>query len=99
MITVVAQYVARTGEGDTVASVLARHAVATRDEPGCIQFVAYRSSHEADRFLLYEQYVDEAAFSAHRATPHFQSYVEGAIVPLLAERSWERYEDVEAGHR
>lgn len=96
MITVIADYRAQPGRADEVASVLAQHVAATRAEPGCVQFVAYRSSEDADRFALYEQYVDEAAFEAHRATPHFHTYIEGKIVALLAERRWARYEEVAA---
>ena len=45
-----------------------------------------------DGFVLYEQYVDEAAFEAHRQSPHFREYIEGGVVPLLAEREWHRYD-------
>lgn len=91
VITVIAEYLARPGKGDEVADVLALHVTATRNEPGCLQFSAHRSREEADRFVLYEQYVDEAALTAHRASTHFVSYVEGTIVPLLAERRWAHY--------
>ena len=43
---------------------------------------------------LYEQYIDEAAFDAHRKTPHFQEIVEGIIVPLLDKRERELYRSV-----
>lgn len=95
MITVIAQYRAQPGEGDRVAGVLAKHVAATREEPGCVEFVAYRSPEDPDHFLLYERYVDEGAFEAHRVTPHFRDYVEKLIIPALAERRWSRYEEVE----
>ena len=50
-----------------------------------------RSEDDGDGFVLYEQYADEAAFQAHRQSPHFKENVERGIVPLLAERHWERY--------
>jgi quinol monooxygenase YgiN len=96
VITVVAQYTARPGKGDVIAGVLAKHVAATRTEPGCVQFVAYRSPEDPDHFMLYEQYVDDAAFDSHRVTPHFRAYVEDTIVPLLAERRWSRLEEIEA---
>jgi len=96
VITVVARYRAQPDRADEIARVLAEHVAATRREPGCVQFVAYRSSDDADQFLLYEQYVDETAFEAHRASAHFRGYVEGTIVPLLAERRWSRYREVGA---
>ena len=41
--------------------------------------------------MLYEQYVDEAAFGAHTETEAFGRIVLGQIVPLLAERVRETY--------
>lgn len=95
MLVVIAQYRTRAGKGDEVASVLALHRPATVAEPGCRAFVVNRSQDDGDRFVLYEQYADEAAFEAHRASPHFKRYIEGQVVPLLADRSWERYSVVE----
>ncbi|HUC14643.1 MAG TPA: putative quinol monooxygenase [Acidimicrobiales bacterium] len=95
MLTVIARYEAQSGMGDLVATTLAKHVAATRTEPGCVQFVAYRSRADRERFLLYEQYADDEAFEAHRKSPHFRSYVEGTIVPLLLERKSDRYDEVE----
>ena len=95
MLVVIAQYRTQAGRGDEVASVLAQHRPATVAEPGCRAFVVNRSQDDGDRFVLYEQYDDEAAFEAHRASTHFTRYIEGQVVPLLAERSWERYSVVE----
>jgi quinol monooxygenase YgiN len=83
MLTVIARYQVRTGMGDLVATTLAKHVAATRTERGCVQFVVYRSQKDRDQFVLYEQYTDDEAIEAHRQTPHFRSYVEGTIVPLL----------------
>jgi quinol monooxygenase YgiN len=82
MLTVIARYQAQTGMGDLIALTLAKHVAATRTEPGCVQFV------------VYEQYVDDEAFEAHRKTPHFATYVEGTIAPLLSERRAERYDEI-----
>jgi quinol monooxygenase YgiN len=95
MLVVIAQYRTQAGKGDEVASVLALHRPATVAEPGCRAFVVNRSQDDGDRFVLYEQYEDEAAFEAHRDSPHFKRYIEGQVVPLLAERSWDRFSVVE----
>ena len=94
MVTVIARYRAKADRGPEVAMALGKHLVATRKEPGCVQFLVYRSRSDGDRFLLYEQYDDAAAFEAHRASDHFKQYVEGTIVPLLAEREWDSYDEV-----
>jgi quinol monooxygenase YgiN len=39
-------------------------------EPGCRQFDVSQDPKNAQRFFLYEVYDDEAAFEAHRNTPH-----------------------------
>jgi quinol monooxygenase YgiN len=91
VLVVIARYRAQPGRGDDVAALLAPHIAATRSEPGCECFLVNRSAGDGDRFVLYEQYADEAAFQAHRDSPHFERYVLGGVVPLLAEREWERY--------
>ena len=95
MLTVIANYHAKPDKGDEVAAILARHVALTRAERGCTQFLVNRSEDDPDRFVLYEQYVDEAAFQWHRKTPHFAHYVENGIAPLLIERTWKRYRLVE----
>lgn len=94
VVTVIAVYQADAGKGDAVAAALARHVTATRAEPGCVSFIAYRDPEDTDRFALYEQYTDENAFQAHRQTVHFADYVERQIAPLLQDRSWRRYQEV-----
>jgi len=44
-----------------------------------------------------EHLVDVEASQAHRKSPYFRSYVEGTIAPLLSERQWDRYDEVEPG--
>ena len=95
MLVVIAQYRTKAGQGDEVAAALALHGPEAAAEPGCRAFVVNRSREDGDRFVLYEQYDDEAAFQAHRETSHFKTYIEGRVVPLLAERSFERFSIVE----
>lgn len=95
MEIVVAHYRAAEGQANAVASVLARHAAESLAEPGCLQFDVNRDLGDPDSFLLYERYVDEAAFEAHGRTAHFQRNIEETVLPLLAERTWRRYRAVE----
>lgn len=96
LVTVIAEYQAHAGRGDEVATILARHVAATRAEPGCVNFTAYRDPEDPDHFALHEEYTDENAFQAHRKTAHFVAFVEEQIVPLLLDRSWRRYHEVPA---
>ncbi len=90
MRALMARYTAEPGNGDAVASALKEMAEAVaRDEPTCFTYHAARSTDDPDVFVLYEEYVDEAALLAHRETPHFKTLIEGTIVPLLASRERE----------
>lgn len=87
MRVLLATYVARDGMGDTVAAALREMATLVRThEPGCTLYRACRSSDYPDAFVLYEEYVDDAALHAHRQTPHFKAIIEGTIAPLLERR-------------
>ena len=93
MIVLVVKYYAKPGQGNAVQAALERMAPLVKEhEPGCVLYQASRSRDDADLFLLYEQYADEAALQAHRETPHFREIIEGTIVPLLERRERELYE-------
>ncbi len=92
MIVLVARYYVKQGKGDEVEAHLKRMAPLVKEhEPRCKLYLANRSQEDPDQFLLYEQYADEAALEAHRATPHFQDIIEGKIVPLLERRERELF--------
>ena len=95
LLAVIATYRSRPGESDRVAALLARHTAPTQTEPGCLCFIVNRCTADSDQFVLYEQYVDEAAFQAHRETEHFRRFIEGGVALLLMERSWQRYTVIE----
>jgi quinol monooxygenase YgiN len=88
-VAIVVHYQASAGCGDMVAALLARHTAATRAEPGCLDFVALRSSEDPDAFVLYERYASQQAFEAHQASPHFEDIAVAQIRPLLTDRTAE----------
>jgi quinol monooxygenase YgiN len=90
MRTMLARYRCKPGTADDVAAALRRmgDAVAA-DEPACLVYRVSRSVEDADVFVLYEEYVDEAALLAHRETPHFRELVERTVVPMLESRERE----------
>jgi quinol monooxygenase YgiN len=59
------------------------------NEPGCLVYQANISQANPDQVVLYERYVDEAAFDFHCNTEYFKRIVIGEIVPLLAHRERE----------
>jgi quinol monooxygenase YgiN len=92
MIVLIAKYHVKPGHADTVEAALRRMApLVLAQEPGCTQYRVHRSTENPDLFLLYEEYVDQAAIEAHRRMPQFQEIIEGTIVPLLDQREREFY--------
>jgi quinol monooxygenase YgiN len=90
MRTLVARYRTTPGQGELVAETLRRMAKAVEEsEPACVVFRVSRSLEDPDVFVLYEEYVDEAALLAHRETPHFRELIEGTVVPVLESRERE----------
>lgn len=92
MIVLVARYQGKPGQGNAIEAALKQMAPrVAASEPGCKFYQACRSPENPDQFLLYEQYVDEAALLHHRETLHFQQIIEGTVVPLLEKREREMY--------
>jgi hypothetical protein len=44
---------------------------------------------EPDAVVIYEQYRDERALEAHRASEHFQQYAIGGLYQMMKDRSVE----------
>jgi len=96
MICLAVTYVIRAGHEEEVVERLRILTAATRLEPGCRFYQAHRSSADARRFFLYEQYDDQAALDAHRAAPYFIEHVLGGLVPAAESRSPEIYDPLAA---
>ena len=82
---VTALWHAKPDKVDRVAAVVDELARTSREEPGCVQFQPNRHAEDPVRFLLYEEYADEAAFEAHADSEHFKRLVLGEAVPDLLE--------------
>lgn len=77
VLTVVATIRASKGKGDALAALLTEQsAVVLKEEPGCLVYRAHRAESDPELFLFYEMYESEAAFEAHRGSPHIARYRE-----------------------
>jgi len=86
MITLAVTYVfppEKLGEAETYLRALIQ---ATQSEPGCRTYEIHRGKDNPRAFLIYEQYDDEAAVAAHRASPHFERFGTNGIQPLAEQR-------------
>src|SRR5690349_23272796 len=90
-LLVVAQWEAKEGEADKVASILDRFLPEAQREAGAKLFLISRSKDNPAQFLFYELFRDEAAFKAHQESAHFKTYIAGQALPLLAKRERMQY--------
>ena len=84
---VIAQYRARAGEEGRVEQGLRKMVEPTRAEPGNLDYQVFRDPGDPAVYVLFERYADETAFGAHRASPHFTTWLSGQVLPSLAERT------------
>ena len=83
---VIAQYRARAGEEARVGTALGEMVEPSRAEPGNLDYQVFRDPKDPSLFVLFERYADEGAFDAHRATPHFATWLAGQVLPALDNR-------------
>lgn len=76
------------------AAILKNAAASLSDEPGCHRFDVSFSA-DGRRSFLYELYDDEAAFAAHRETPHFAEF-NRAAQPMTENKRIETFTLAEA---
>ena len=91
MICVTVTYVIKAGHEDEAVTLFQKLTVHTRSEPGCRMYLAHRSTGNPQQFFLYEQYDDQAALDAHRASSHFKQYAKEGLFPIIESRSPEIY--------
>jgi len=73
---------------DQFKARLLRHAsISVTQEPGCSRFDVHQERGDPTLFLLVESYVDEAAFEAHRTSPHYLAFRED-VKEWVVERTW-----------
>jgi quinol monooxygenase YgiN len=72
-----------------VAESLRELATASRQEPGCANYIPHRAEGDPDTIFIYEQYRDEKALAEHRASEHFKNHAVRGIYQKMRERSVE----------
>ena len=71
--TVAVTWIAKPGEEDAVAAALQALVEPSRAEEGVLVYIPNRDPEDPTKFFIYEQYVDEAAYTAHTETEHFKT--------------------------
>jgi quinol monooxygenase YgiN len=90
-LLVVAQWEAKEGQADKVASILDNFLPEAQKDPGAKLFLIGRNKDNPAQFLFYELFRDEAALKAHAESDYFKTYIAGQALPLLAKRERAQY--------
>ena len=61
----------------------------SRQEPGCVSYIAHFLADDPCTVLIYEQYRDDAALEHHRTTQHFKDHAIGGLYQAMRERAME----------
>ena len=76
------EFVINDGGLDEFLKIVIENATNSRNEPGCLRFDVLRPDDTKDTVVLYEIYVDEGGYDAHRQTPHYAKF-DAARKPLV----------------
>lgn len=87
MLCLAVTYIIQEGHEGEALDYLRLLTENTRQEPGNIMYVAHRSTENPRQFFIYEQYQDQAALDAHRASLYFQQYGPNGLVPIAESRT------------
>lgn len=79
----------RADDREQIAGYLRELTLGSRREPGCVSYIPHVVESDPDTVLIYEQYRDEAAVEAHRASEHFRQFAVGGLYQRMLERSVE----------
>ncbi len=76
----------KPGTEAEVAALFKPLTEASRKEPGCRMYIAHQHRDDPTRFLVYEQYDDDAALDAHRNSAHFKQYAAEGFYRHVTDR-------------
>jgi quinol monooxygenase YgiN len=89
MISFTVRLTFRSDDREDICQILRELTRFSRREDGCVNYIAHSVEGDPDTIVIYEQYRDEAAVEAHRASPHFAKYAVGGLYQKMLERSVE----------
>lgn len=83
MLVLIVRYTVQPGKEEQACDYVRQMQEHTRKEPGCRFYVGQQSLEDPRTFCFYEQYDNQAALDAHRATPYFQKYIANGLATII----------------
>ena len=72
-----------------IAEILQQLTAASRQEPGCVNYIPHWVQGDPCTVLISEQYEDGKAEETHRQSAHFKKYAVAGLYQKMLERSRE----------
>ena len=72
-----------------IAEILQQLTAASRQEPGCVNYIPHWVQGDPCTVLIYEQYEDGKAEETHRQSAHFKKHAVAGLYQKMLERSRE----------
>jgi quinol monooxygenase YgiN len=82
--TIIGTVVAKSEKREALLKILQSFVAPTRTEPGCISYDFHHDASDPNRFVFYENFVDQAALQTHLSMPYLKPLLDHAD-ELLAE--------------
>lgn len=94
MIALCVNIVVKEGKEKEAAFLFQQLQAESRKESGCIQYQVHTHQDDPRKFLVYEQYKDEAALDFHRNSPHFNKYAAEGVYTMIESREVGLYDPI-----
>lgn len=95
MFVIAARYYMREGTEDQALELLKSVVALSRAEPGCVTYCVNQSLDNPRLILMFERFIDEAAFLEHAASAYVQEVVVGKVFPMIEKRERELFGGIE----
>ena len=82
-ISLLPVFIARPDRNAQLLKELIELERASRADPGCLDYTVFRDADRPDRFVLVEEWSDQAALDEHNAQPHVGRFVASASELLV----------------
>ncbi len=89
MVSFVVRFTFAPEDRAEVADALRLLTAASRQEEGCVSYIPHHVEGDPDTIVIYEQYQDEGALAAHRASAHFKKFAVEGIFQKMKIRDLE----------
>ena len=79
----IARISGKAGRAEELREALRQLEIATREEPGCIEFTFFQAISNENSFILVERFANQDALQTHMQLPHTQAFFKAQLVDAV----------------